>query len=474
MKMFALLILLMLAVEPAAVAQSFDVDKDLGKRGAEGVELSMGTYERPAINALLAQVGGRLVKGLGEQPFEYRFSIVDEVDPNAFALPGGYVYVSRGILALVNSEDELAGVIGHEIIHVHQRHAVKAAKRSILPGILSAPGALVGLANEEAGAILSAPSRLGMASYGRKQENEADEIGIAIAARAGYDPAQLQRCLARLSKAVEALTGEAERFSYFHDHPFTADRIKKLNEQSATLTVAKQAHVTKDGADFLRRMDGLVVGQNPHQGILYKDAFVHPDLNFRVNLPEGWRSFNTPTAFGAREPKGKAQVVFGLEEEAVAPEQAAKELLNQMDKGLKKKLVESKAVEVGSRSGYHLAFTEGKGKKATTLHLVWLKMDGKLFRIVGVGSDEYRETMRAALFSLRPLTGEERGAVRVMTLRLAQANGGETIEQLSARTQNAFTVDLTAVINDVERAVPLQAGQVVKIARMERYVPPRR
>ncbi len=167
-------------------------------------------------------------------------------EPNAFALPGGYIYVSRGLLSLVNDEAELACVIGHEMIHVTKRHSVKQMKKSIFPAILHIPGAVVGLFNQDLGRIINTPvsfgSELFLSNYSRKQETESDELGIKIASQAGYDPSRLTVILDNLAKDVALLTGEEEKKSYFSTHPITPKRIERIEKELPALNWTKTLH----------------------------------------------------------------------------------------------------------------------------------------------------------------------------------------------------------------------------------------
>ena len=125
-------------------AQSTDLDKKIGAESAQMVEESMGIYPDESMTNYVAEVGNRLIAELGEQPFEFSFRIADTDVPNAFALPGGYTFITRGLLALINTEDELAGVMGHEIIHAHRRHSIKQMRKEVLPALLKIPGEIVG------------------------------------------------------------------------------------------------------------------------------------------------------------------------------------------------------------------------------------------------------------------------------------------------------------------------------------------
>ena len=215
-----LLSLILIMTGCGAVLQSVEKDKQMGQETARQVETDMGIYSDAAGIQYLNRIGDRLVAVNPDQTFDYQFAIVDQQVPNAFALPGGYIYVSRGLLVLTNSEDELAGVVGHEIIHVSQRHSARQMAKARVPTLFALPGAVVGgVISENLGNLLLAPVQMigggYLAFHGRQDEFESDQLGQQLAADAGYDPAALATILARLETYTEADTGEKRIPGFF-------------------------------------------------------------------------------------------------------------------------------------------------------------------------------------------------------------------------------------------------------------------
>jgi predicted Zn-dependent protease len=445
-------------------AQSTDVDKKLGAQAAADVLRTRGLYEDPRLTSFFEKLGARLVEKLGPQPFTYRFAVSDEVEPNAYALPAGFVFATRNIFAVANSEAEIAGIVGHEIIHAHKRHAVKATKRSILPAILAVPGGLAGVFSEQAGQVLSAPSSLAMAKHSRKYETEADDLGVQLSAAAGYDPLALQKCLKRLTSTVELFMGEKEKASYFDDHPSTPDRAARIEKIAAAAPRGSDPPLLPNREAYLKLLDGLIVGKDPAQGVFEKSAFLHPGFNFRMDLPEGWKTLNTPSAFGAIEPKGKGMLVVGLVEGPLDPEKAAQQTITAIEKNARKKPAETRSLQVNSHPGYYALYAQ----KKSNLHLLWVVMGGKLFRMAGVGEDQWKQSLRDSALSLRPLPTADRASIRVLRLRLDSPRAGESLDAFCKRTNNAFKPELTAVLNDLDGQT-LKPGQLLKIARWEPY-----
>src|SRR5947208_1813715 len=236
-------------------------------------------------------------------------------EPNAFALPGGPVYVSRALLVLTNSEDELAGVLGHEIGHVAARHAVRrvtrAAPLAVVTGLGAAVTSIVSpMLGDLVGGIGGVAGASVLARYSREQEPEADRIGQELAAAAGWDPAGLSRSLRTLERDDTLHHGEERPNSFFATHPPLPDRVADTEARAATLARTAAAPVAGPGG-MLRRLDGLPVGPRASNGVFDGETFLHPDLDFRVRFPAGWKTANERTVVGASAPDGRA--VVGLE-----------------------------------------------------------------------------------------------------------------------------------------------------------------
>src|SRR5262245_42077298 len=208
-------------------------EKKLGAEAAEEVERTVGLISDPRVVGYVRQVAGRMAKVAKRPDVAWQFNVTDDVEPNAFALPGGYVYVTRGLLALCNSEDELAGVIGHEMAHVLERHAARRAGAATPFAVLfGVPAAILGTVSPTLGGIVGGTGRLAssaaLASYSRDQEREADDRGIALAARAGWDPAALAAFLQTLDRE-EALSGaDPDRPRFLSTHPAGRERVASI------------------------------------------------------------------------------------------------------------------------------------------------------------------------------------------------------------------------------------------------------
>jgi len=237
---------------------------ELGRNAAPEIEKEMGRYEDPALEAYVNEVGQRLVAAGDARGYRYSFKVVDRPEVNAFALPGGYIYVTRGLLALANNEAEMAGVLGHEIGHVTQRHIAKALTRAVGYSVLSL--GIIGLAAANKGtrgqvgaAAITMQGLMAniMNGFTRDLEAEADEIGMRIAARAGYDPRAVVTFM-RGIRTQERLSGQG--FHAFSDHPGTNERIVKADTQAALMRARGGPPPLLRADEYKAMLDGLRFG----------------------------------------------------------------------------------------------------------------------------------------------------------------------------------------------------------------------
>ena len=249
----------------STIALSESEEVELGRGAAPQVEKELGRYEDPGLEAYLNEVGQRLVAVGDVRGFRYSFKVVDRAEVNAFALPGGHVYVTRGLLAMANSEAELAGVLGHEIGHVTQRHIAKTLTRAIgynilALGIIGLTAANPGTRGQVGAAAATLQGLMAniMIGYTKDLEAEADEVGLRMAARAGYDP-QAVVAFMRAMRTHERLTGQG--FHAFSDHPATNERIVKADTQADILRTQGRPPFLIRSNEYKAQLDGLRYGE---------------------------------------------------------------------------------------------------------------------------------------------------------------------------------------------------------------------
>jgi len=451
-------------------SQNIKLDKALGKENAKTVVETMGIYKDVKMTNYVKSVGDRLVSHLDNPLFEYQFHIIPDMSPNAFALPGGYIYITTGLLPLLASEDELACIIGHEIIHSNNRHSVKQLKKKILPSLLEIPGDLLGVVNENLGALFNAPIKVSnsllFASYGRKSETEADNEGIKLAAKAGYDPKAMNPALIRLSKTIEIATENKEEKSYFNDHPYTPERTANIDEVLAGITWKKTAPISNN---FLYEFDNLLFGTDPKQGVTIDNKFLHPELDFYIEFPKEWEIDNQPTNVGAYQPDKKAAAFVYIEAETMSPKKAGTTFVENLGSKNKAKLVKQEEYTLNGKKSYLLTFKETIKSETVFAYILWTPLNGKLYKLVGVGSSEYKATLEHVSHSFRPLTSKDKATIKIDKVRVVKAKQGETITSLSKRVHNKLNLDLISIVNDKTTTEKLDKGTLIKVVNEQNY-----
>src|SRR5438477_10298779 len=282
----------------------------IGKESDSQVRQEYGVAEGQALQNYIEMIGRKLVKVSHRPNLEWHFVVVDSPVVNAFAIPGGYVYLTRGILAYLGSEAELAGVMGHEIGHVTARHSVRQITRQELAQLGLGVGSVLSPALGQVGDLAGNGLGLVFLKFSRDDEREADRLGVEYAARAAYDPRQVSNffeVLGRLSAA-----GDRETIpGWLSTHPDPPQRVQTTRMlaqewiQMLGLTPERMA-VNKD--QLLRAIDGIVFGTNPREGFTEANRFYQPVLEFQIDFPAGWRIDNTRDAVVAINPQQAAQL----------------------------------------------------------------------------------------------------------------------------------------------------------------------
>ena len=433
-------------------------DRSVGAEQTPLVEAEMGIYEDPELERYVRSVAVRLLRYAPRQPFEYEFRIVDQTVPNAFALPGGKIYVSRGLLALVGSEDELAAVLGHEITHAAERHAAARIEHASRINPLS-----IG--------YMRAAS---IAAYGREHERDADRGGQILAAQAGYDPNAIATFLRKLDAFERYEVGWSRLPSFLATHPTSPERSAIAAQRSAELvwtpapSVASQSGEDRTYKDMI---DGLVLGDDPAGGLFDEGRFVHPDMGFSLRFPPGWKTHNEPQSVSAIAPAGDAEASLSAAGPAGNLEETVDDFLSQEINGVQFRVLDRRPFKIGELPAIRV---DGRapGLHAVMAFVEYGEVTFRLSMLSLAGAEsKYRGRANAFLQSFRPLDEAGTYSLEVTRLRVARALANETLAQLSTRTRNDLEIVYTGVLNDVFPETQLKKGQTIKIGLSEPYFP---
>ena len=470
------------------ILMSEEDEQRIGDEAALQIAAQVGIVEEGPLAEYIDELGQRLAAISPRRDVEYSFYIVEMPEPNAFALPGGYIYLTRGLIALANSEAEIANVIGHEIGHVAARHAAQRDTQVKMVSMLTLLGMVGAAAGGGDGRAVGATQFLGqglMAAYSRSQEWQSDEIAQELTSKSGIDPAGMADFLRSLDSYTRLQRGVSRSAGFFDTHPATPERFAEATTRAQVLRWTP-ADDPNDGPDlladspsreqaarerFLRRLDGLIVGDAAREGVFRENHFLHADLGFALRFPPGWRTFNGRSQVTALSPGRDAIAILQLQGPGSDPRAAAVEY------GKREKLVyaDGAPIRIGSLPAFRARARVPTGAGAVDAVITWIAYEGRIYRLAAgslAGSfPKYDGIFRSFARGFRPLREEDRADIGELRLRIVEAEGGETLAELSRRTGNAWNLNETAVHNGLKAGDRLVAGQAVKIARRERYEP---
>lgn len=442
----------------------------LGRGAAQQVEREMGLVRDPELVAYVRALGARLAALSPRKDLAYDFNVVDMPEANAFALPGGHIYVSRGLLAISNSEDELANVIGHEIGHVAARHHAQQQARQQQVGVLSALGTLAAAAigGAEAAEGVGQLSQIAgagfLAAYSRDQERQADEIGQALAANGGWNPSGMAEFLTTLEREVTLEVESKRQPSFLDTHPATPERVESAWSRARTLARAPSRPLARDRAAFLAKLDGLVVDEDPADGLFEDAIFRQPELNFRVNFPSGWRTSNSPNAVAAAAADQSALIQLVLAANGSDPRAAAQKDLAKQDVPV----VNHGPVSIGALRAYQVRLSQLSDQGKIGGLFTWIAHDGRIYRLECIAAEarfaRFTPLCERTTRSFQPLDEADRRKIRAHVLRIETARPGESLARLGERTGNVWSPERTAVANGMGTAFALPSDRLLKIA----------
>lgn len=431
----------------------------LGLEADQEITGSVGLYDDPALQAYVEDLGKKLAAESERPNLPWSFKVVDDPAVNAFALPGGYIYVTRGLLSHMASEAELSGVIGHEIGHVTARHGVNQASKQMLAMI--GLGAVALIDEDLSGLAGVAGAGLGLLflKYGRDDERQADDLGLRYMTRSGYDPREMPEVFNVLA-GVQTVEGAGRLPNWLSTHPDPGARRERMQQAVAELPGDfSTATVDRDG--YLRRLDGLVFGDNPREGFFQGNAFLHPEMRFRVEFPAGWTTSNEKASVSATAPSEDAVVLVSLAEEAT-PE-AAMEKLFEGD-GLSQGDAWDKAVHGLPATWSRFEYEDAETKLSGTVAFV--KHNGNVFQLLALTAPEqwdgHRSSLESSLASFSRLDDPKALNVQPRRLRLVKLPKEMTLEEFDKKYPSVVKMDVLALINHAQPGEKLPAGTLVK------------
>ena len=433
---------------------STDQEIALGKEAAQQVTESVGRYPDEKVQAYVAEIGKRMVAKSERPGLPWTFTVLDDPTVNAFALPGGPVFVTRGLLTHLTSEAELASVVGHETGHITARHSVQDLSKAQLAQLGLGIGSIVSEDVRQVAQVAGAGMQLLFLRFSRDHERQADELGFKYMTAQGYDPREMAHVFTTLQRA-SAQGGQGRIPEWLSTHPDPGNRAETAAKRAAEV---KDAGTKTNRDEYLAHLDGMKFGEDPRQGFFQGNAFLHPDLQFKIDFPTGWQKANTAGAVVAQSPKKDAVIQLALAGKA-SPEEASRKFFAQ--KGVKPASLAAGGQPPNAR------FFEAQTDQGQIGGLVtFFAHRGATFGILAYSAAEnlraYSPTFQTAAASFGPLTDPEALAVQPAHIELVKVPRDMTLSEFNGEFPSTVPVETVALVNGVEKDGRLQAGRTAK------------
>ena len=473
-KLSCLLIFLILnscSVNPVTGQQDFvmmseNQEISLGKKYHAQVLQQTPAYNDQELQNYVQRIGDSLSIKSHRPNLFYRFTVLDSPDINAFALPGGYIYINRGLMAYLSSEEELAAVLGHEIGHVTARHSVRQYSQSQLMSIFSA--AVQINSGRTAGDIIGVASGALLAGYGREMELEADELGAEYLYHDGYSTEGMMKVLSVLkdqeiySKELAKRRGQ-EPINYhgiFASHPSNDKRLKEILEE---VNIKNKKGAEKTKADYFEKINGMIYGDSEESGVRKGNEFFHKDLDLYLASPNNWEIINTQKNIIFRAPFSKAMLNVSLED--LNFRETPKEYMQRVASGFSK----GEDLNINGYKGYTCLVRERTGEMR---RLAVLFRERKIYQFVGYLDEQEKDFQKFDPLFMQIINSldrlDQRGREMSKPLRVIKyiVKKGDTYKKLARGSAISYNAeDQLRLLNGDFPNRDLVVGKVIKLVR---------
>ena len=440
------------------VSESQEID--MGKQAAQEVDQSIGLYKDPKVEAYVSKLGQSLSQQTNRKNLPWQFHVVEDAAVNAFALPGGPVYVTRGILGTLMTEAQLAGVMGHECGHIAARHSANQISKAELAQVGLGIGSVLSPQIASLSQVAGAGLQVLFLKFSRDDESQADKLGFAYMANDGFDARQMVDVFKTLDR-VSKLAGAGKLPEWLQTHPNPENREKDAEQRLKDLKVDwSKAKVNRD--EYLAVIDGMVYGEDPRQGYFQGSKFLHPDLKFQVTFPAGWKTQNTPQAVAGMSPNQDAIVQLAAAGK-MSPEEAAGKFFSQ--KGIQQGQAAQLTVNGQRAVAAYFAAQTDQGQIAGLVAFV--THGGTTYALLGYTGaqtlQQYDPAFKSFIGSFGPLTDAGALSVQPAKIQIVRVDSNMSVEQFNQRYPSNLKIEELALINGFDdKNGQMQAGQQYK------------
>ena len=435
----------------------------MGKQSDPDIIKFFGLYDDKDLQKFINDKGQQMAAISHRKNLKYEFKIVDSPVVNAFAVPGGYVYFTRGIMAHFNNEAEFAGVLGHEIGHITARHSAKqysnamAAQIGLTAGVILAPefAQYADLAQTGVGLLFL--------KFGRDAESQSDKLGVEYSTKINYDAQEMAGFFQTLDR-LQGQSGGEEVPDFLSTHPNPADReekVAKLADEWKRKVKSSSLKVNRNS--YLKMIDGIVYGEDPKQGFIEQNVFYHPVLKFQFDIPQQWAVQNTPEQVQMADQDNKAMMILTL-----APGGSLEAAAEGILKNYQLTLVESRKGNVNGQS--IIAMVADQASEEQSLRtLIYVIQNGKNnYAMIGVTLlplfDNYASIFKSSMESFRTLTDQGKINKKPERIRIKTVQQDGTLAQaLKHYGTSDKRMEEVSILNGMSATDKVDKGMLIKI-----------
>ena len=428
----ALVFILSCAVNPVTGKREFmlltEADEiKLGQQSDPSIVQMYGVYDDDQLHAYLNELGQKMVQQSHRSHLKFEFKLMDSPVINAFAVPGGYVYITRGIMAYLNNEAELAGIVGHEIGHVTARHSAQQYSQAQVAQLGLGIGAV--LAPEFTDFIGLAAQGIGLLflKFSRDHERQSDDLGVEYSTKIGYDAREMSNFFHTLDQMNAAGEGTGLP-DWFSTHPNPADRVvdvRKKAEEWRTKVETANLKVNRDA--YLNRINGLIFGENPRQGFVENNVFYHPDLKFQFPIPAGWKLTNLPSQVQILSADERGAIMF-----AMAPAATAAEALKSFQKATNVQIIQQSEKQVNGHKALRVLSSMAGKTGPLSILSYFIEKDKSIYVFHGFTKEpyfpEFDDIFESTMSGFATLKDRIKLAVQPDRIRIRKVNTEMTLE----------------------------------------------
>lgn len=437
-----------------------DQEIQIGREQDKQIVATLGLYGESNLQSYVQDVGKRLAAESERPDLPWTFRVVDDPSVNAFALPGGFIYVTRGIMTHLNSEAELAAVLGHEIGHTTARHSVNQMSKAQLASLGLGIGAAVSDRFAQFGNVAQTGLQLLFLKYSRDDERQADELGLRYVVNEGYDPHPMADVFGVLDRLSHSASGSAVP-NWLSTHPPPADRQQAINTAIAATGRDFSGGEIRQAA-YYRQIDNMVFGPDPREGFFRGTEFLHPEMRFRIQFPTGYQTANQKAAVVGISEGKDAAIEITLSDQS-SPSTALSQYLNQEG-------IVAGSAWVSAINGFPAAsrqFAAATQDGTVRAVVAFVSYDNHVFQLLGYGTEQAwssrDDAIRTALSSFNRLTDPDVLNVQPKRIQIVDLQRGQPLSTFASSFDASVDVNTLALINHLNTDAQLVPGRPYKV-----------